>query len=659
MGFFRRKQIESGALARFIGSSLSGLSLNGKQKALENSAFWICLTNLMRTFATLPIHLYTVDGRSRKIDQTSESARLLKNPCPYLNGQKWRSIMAFNYELYGVAYAILERGRTGNVIAMYPVAPTLMRQTWKDGVLVYEYGPTSEKFKADDVLEITGLKVGYTSILSPLDYAQKDLSVAESSKALQIGYYKRGTTLGGIISVPRNTDIKVKDQLKAMFNNEFAGEGNAYKTAIIEESMKYEPIRLTENDSAKMNEAQSWTLQEVCRRFGVPPFFAGDLTKATFANSEQQNLNLIQFSLQPRAVFWESALDEKICKNGQYIKFSMAGFLRGDHTARASFYQSAIQNGWMTVNEVRALEDLNPVKEGDTLMFPMNYLSLAKAVTAEPVGYESVVKAVKEAVGVPVTLEALPEPVSLEEKRKADDLSFISEAQAVTRSSRAQVEAIIRAQLKAEIAELKRLVATGADSATVASEFKKFADNLATEYGQKYVPIFKAILDRLFPIVQKQVKTGTDVADDQRLAYAAKYAVSMAGRHGTARAGEVSRNMAGLEGDALVTGVDELTQDWITSLPKDESREETNRAGNAFNLFLFSQLGVTVMHVVANADACEFCKKLDGKVVEVNGAVLDKGANVDDGYGNIRIIQKSYKHPPFHTHCECGIAPGR
>lgn len=651
MGIFRRKQTEQIDLARVVGAGLGGLAMGGKAKALENSSFWICLTNLMRTFATLPLHMYTINGRNRNIDQVSEAAMLLRTPCPYLNSQKWRSIMAFNFELYGVAYAILDRGRTGNVIAMYPVAPSLMRSSWKNGKLIYEYGPSGEKFNSADVLEISNLKVGYTSILSPLDYAQKDISVAESSKALQIGYYKRGTTLGGIITVPRGTSKEVKDQLKIMFNNEFAGEGNAYKTGIIEDSMKYEPIRLTENDSAKMNDAQSWTLQEVCRRFGVPPFFAGDLTKATFANSEQQNLNLIQFSLQPRAVFWESALDEKICKNGQYIKFSMAGFLRGDHSARAAFYQSAIQNGWMTVNEVRALEDLNPVKEGDTLMFPMNYLSLKKAITAEPANN----------YGIPesVTLESISEPVPFEEKRKADDLSFISEAQAVTRTSRSKVEALIRAQLKAEIAELKRLATAGLDAEGIAAEFKKFTDSLASEYGQKYIPIFKAILDRLFPVVQKQVKTGNDVPEDQRLAYAAKYATSMANRHGNARVKDVTKAVTNLTPDEITTRVDEISQDWITSLPKNESQEETNRAGNAFNLFLFGQLGVTYMHVVANADACEFCKKLDGKVVEVNGAVLDKGENVDDGVGNVRIIQKTYKHPPFHTHCECGIAPGR
>jgi len=646
MGLFRRKKEairESFPVA--IGSAGYADFSNTQDKALENSTFWACLTNLCRTFATLPLHHYAMTGNRREVQQTSPVAKLLKQPCPYMPAYLWKFAMAFNFETAGIAYAIIGRSATGGVpIALYPVSPSVIRPEWKAGKLVYIYTPTGEAITAEDMLVINNTRIGFTSILSPLEYAKKDIALATSAKSLQTGYYKRGTTIGGIVTVPKGTDKTVKDQIKAMFNSEYAGEHNAYKTAVIEDVIKYDPIRLSEGDSKKMEEAQSWTLLEVCRRFGVPPFFAGDLTKATYANSEQQGTQLVQYSIQPRAKSWEDSLDAALCRNGEYVKFSLGGLMRGDHAARSTFYQSAILTGWMTVNEARALEDLNPVPEGDTLMFPMNYMSLENAIKSKPVG-----------IGYGEKQEA---PAPLSEKR-AKDMSFLTEVQAVTKTSRSRVESVIRAQLRAEIAELKRLVGDGLDAKTALEQFRAFCEGIAAEYGQRYLVIYRDIINRLAPIVQKQVATGVEPAADSMEAYAAKYSVSMAGRHGSSRAGEAERTLASLEGDALSGGVDSLADHWIETVPVIESADETARAGNAFNVFLYASLGVTMMHVVASGDSCEFCQKLDGKVVEVNGTILSKGDTVDDGAGNVRTISKNFKHPPFHTHCQCGVAPGR
>lgn len=630
----------------------AGPAYGGSESALENSAFWSCVTKLCRTFGSLPLHIYETNGNRREIMRNGAGARLLSDPCPYMTPYQWRFIMAFNYELYGVAYSVLKRSSMGDPIAAYPISPNAIHPIWKDGKLFYSIPATGEILPASDVLAIYNTPTGYASVLSPVEYASKDLSVASNAKALQDAYYKRGTTIGGTVTVPRGTPKEVKDAIKAMFAGEFSGMNGAYRVAVLEDIIKYEPIRLTEDDSKKMSDAQSWTLLEVCRRFGVPPAFAGDLTKSTYANQEQQGMELVTYSIQPRAKSWEDALDKVICKDGQYIKFSLAGLMRGDHASRSAFYQGAINTGWMTINEVRSLEDLNPIPEGDHLMFPMNYMTLADVVKGA--GVQGIPSYGEEKKIEPAQLGSLTE-------KRNQDLSFLSEAQAVTRSSRSQIESVIRKQLKAEIDEIKRLIATnqGQGVQNILDDFKAFCEKTADEYGQLYIPIYQGIINRLVPIVQNQVKTGSEISQESMNNYASKYAVSMAGRHGNARASEVSRAFDGHQEDELSTLADEMVSGWLETVPKTESFDETNRAGNAFNLFAFGMLGVSYMHVVASADACEFCRGLDGKVVEVNGAVLDKGTAVDDGAGNVRIINKTLKHPPFHTHCECGIAPGK
>ena len=100
--------------------------------------------------------------------------------------------------------------------------------------------------------------------------------------------------------------------------------------------------------------------------------------------------------------------------------------------------------------------------------------------------------------------------------------------------------------------------------------------------------------------------------------------------------------------------MDNLEQDY----PIDQSEEEVNRSSNAFAVFLFSQLHLSVFHVVAASNSCEFCSALDGKTASVEGYVLKKGSDVDTGDGGVRHINKDYRHPPFHSHCRCSVAPG-
>lgn len=644
MGLFQRRKDVSIA----ISSTPDGSLLRNRElPALENSSFWSCVTSLCSTFATLPLHAYRSKGGSRTVSCIGVVPRLLEHPCPYMTKTQWRWVMTFNFELYGKAMAIVERTGMGDPMALYPVAPSMMSSVWHEGRLFYQYAGTGEKLPAADVFVAYNTPVGYTSVLSPVAYADKDLDVAGNSKMLQTNYFKRGTTIGGVLTVPRNTPADVKEQLKAVIQGSYSGLSNAYKTMILEDNMKYEPIRLSETDSKKLAEAQAWTLQEVARRFRVPPFFIGDLTKATFANSEQQGTQLVIYALQPRAVAWEDAWGQ-LCADGEYVKFSLAGLMRGDHAARAAFYHNALMDGWMSINEVRALEDLNPIADGDSHYFPMNYTTIDKIGKNEPTGFPADQWLSKESC----------DASSMIEKRRKD-LAFLESTRTVTKSSRAQIESIIRRQLKAEIAELRKLVADEQTASGVIAGFGEYAKSIEAGFGDQYAPVYEGIMSRLLPLLQKEIGTANEVSAESMKAYAGKYASSMSGRHAAMRVSDVAKALRDLESSELDQAADDLADHWLDVVPADESTEETARAGNAFNVFLMGGLGISFMHVVASPDSCEFCSGLDGQVCEVNGVVLAKGAEVTDGEGNTRTIHKNFKHPPWHVHCHCGVAPGR
>lgn len=656
--FFRKKvqqQEQVIGLPGIVSNGYTDLAFSGANQALSNSPFWACVMNLCRTFASLPVHLYERNGESRQVNNTGAMAQLLKNPCPYMTSYQWRFVMGFNYEIHGVAYARLRFSSLGDPIQALPVSPRLLAPVWREGILTYRYMPSGEEIPATEILATYNTPVGFSTVLSPVEYAQKDIDVSTAAKNLQTNYYRRGTTIGSVVTVPRGTPKEVKTQLKAMFSNEFAGAGNAYKNLIVEDGMKYEPIRLEEKDSQKMTEAMEWTLLEVCRRFGVPPFFAGDLSKATYANSEQQGTQLVLYCIMPRTTSWEDSLNALIKRPGQYVKFNLGGLMRGDHAARSQFYRELIQNGVMTINEARALEDLNPVPNGDTVMFPMNFTSLDNIISGRNL------QQIQTPRGTDPWEQVDENQSDALVERRSRDLAFIEATAAPAKSSRARIESLIRKQLKAEIAEIQRLIATNQQQGvqTVIDNFREFCDKLAGQMAPEYTAIYQDVLQRMIPVVQTTVNTGDEIDQETADNYAATLASGMAGRHGSSRAGEIQRAFAGQQENELADIADEVVDHWLDVVPASEAKQETNRATNAMNLFIFSGLGVRYMHVVANPDACEFCQKLDGKVAEVNGAVLAKGTGVDDGQGNVRVIKKNYKHPPWHNACECGIAPGR
>lgn len=622
------------AISISVGSTYdSAMTSSLRYPALENSAFWACVTQLSRTFATLPLHVYRDTGKATVDDRSSDLAVLLKNPCPYMTPYVWRFIMAFNIEMRGEAMAIIER-KGKKVVALLPVSPNMMQADWEGNRLIYRYNGTT-RVPAENVLVISALPVGISGVLSPVDYATRDIEVAKNSQRLQDNFFKQGTTLGGVLTVPRGTSKEIKTSLMNLLKGEYSGSANAYKTMVIEDSMKYEPIRLSERDTNTMVEAQKWTATEVARRFGVPASFIGDRTSGgTYANIEQELLTLVSYSLQPRAIAWEEALGT-LCEPDQYVKINLKGLLRGDHATRSAWYHNAIMDGWMSINEVRHLEDMNPIKGGDEHFFPSNYTKLAD------VG--------KNFGGFPGYGEKKEKLDPIEEKKLVEK-RYVEGVLKEARSTRKKIETVMRKQLRQELDEFKRLY--NGNQGDVAIAFRSFVQEHADDWGAEYAPIYLDMIRELLPSVRKIAKVDDVVDEGGMAAFADKLAQGVAARFGLNRANEAEKAI--LDGEDM----DSLYSRWAEK-PSEESHEESQRAVNAGSLFCMTQLHIEFMHVSAQADACEFCSQLDGKVVEVNGVVLDKGTEVTDGYGNVRVIQKNYKHPPWHTHCECIVVPGR
>ncbi len=638
---FRKKINEDFSIAS---GSAPLSSLLTKPDALGNSAFWSCIINLSRLYATLPLKAYETmkDGSRMPVDKNRPLPVLLANPNPYMTSYQFLFYMGFNFELHGEAVAIIERSRAGIPLYLWPVSPNQVLAHWKNDKLVYTVSPEGKTYPASDILIISNTPSGYTNVLSPIRYANDDLDLEVKCKQMQKEFYEGASVIGNTISVPSNFNTEQKDEVRSLFKS-----AKKYRNLVLDERIKVTPIQIASNDISKLETASKWNVAEVARRFNVPPFMVGDTT-GTYNNSEQQGIVMVTYCLQPRVTAWEAALDSKLAYAGQYFKFNLSSLMRGDHATRAAYYHNGIMDGWLSVNDILLKEDMPKIgPEGDEHFFPMNYGTLKDIVAGKYASQPS-------PWDIPTEKKQNPDDIreSAISERRARDLRFLEAAKAPVRTSRKKLEKMIRAQIKKEIAKIRSLVATGQSTENVLKEFNEWLNENAAELQPQYKALYLDVIKRMLPVVAKEIGSDKEVDESRMEGFADSYATSLMGRH----TGYVYKRISQSIG---TEDFEQTADDLSNDLPISESSEEVNRSSNAFNVFLYGALGLQFMHVVAAADSCSFCGKIDGKTCKVDGYVLDKGTDVDDGEGNVRHIQKSYRHPPFHTHCECGVAPGK
>lgn len=357
MRWFSRKKTESKIP---VGVTSRGRLFTGDANCFKNSAFWSCITLLCSYYATLPLVPHE-EGSYNALGKGRLLYHLLENPNPFQSQYDFMYVMGLNFELYGKAYAVLER-KNGLVIGMYPVSPASVNPHWENGVLMFTvYGDNgSQTYRREDLLIINNTPSGYTTVLSPLQNSIEGLELAEKAKAMQAEYYEGGSVLGRIIKVQDKVYEEQKMQIKEMMD-----ASKNFHNLILPQSVEVDSLKTDGDNLAKLIEAQSWDVSEVSRRFHVPKAYLGD-TSGGYGSTEQQAIQLVQQCLYPRCKCWEMAFNADVCQENEYVKFDLRSLMRGDISTRSAWYQMTITHGIYSINEVRAFEDEAPIgAEGD------------------------------------------------------------------------------------------------------------------------------------------------------------------------------------------------------------------------------------------------------------------------------------------------------
>lgn len=379
----------------FMGGSTAGKNVT-ERSAMQMTAVYACVRILSEAIAGLPLHLYhsKADGGKEKAVGHPLYFLLHDEPNAEMTSFVFRETLMTHLLLWGNAYAQVIRNGKGEVIALYPLMPNRMQVNRNEkGQLYYQYNTSSDDaptmegstvvLMPEDVLHIPGLGfdglVGY----SPIAMAKNAIGLAIATEEYGAKFFANGAAPSGVLEHPGT--IKDPQRVRDAWMSQFGGSHNSGKVAVLEEGMKYTPISISP-EQAQFLETRKFQINEIARIFRVPPHMVGDLEKSSFSNIEQQSLEFVKYTLDPWVIRWEQSLQKTLLssedKKEYFFKFNLEGLLRGDYASRMSGYATARQNGWMSANDIRELENLDRIPAelgGDLYLINGNMLPLANA----------------------------------------------------------------------------------------------------------------------------------------------------------------------------------------------------------------------------------------------------------------------------------------
>ena len=392
----------------FMGGSTAGKTVT-ERSAMQMTAVYSCVRILSEAIAGLPLHLYRYgeDGSKQKALDHPLYTLLHDEPNPEMSSFVFRETLMTHLLLWGNAYAQILRNGKGDVIALYPLMPNKMTVDRDDeGHLYYSYQRSNDEalkpnsrviLSPHEVLHIPGLGfdglVGY----SPIAMAKNAIGLAIATEEYGAKFFANGAAPSGVLEHPGT--IKDPSRVREAWQSQFGGSSNSGKVAVLEEGMKYTPISISP-EQAQFLETRKFQINEIARIFRVPPHMVGDLEKSSFSNIEQQSLEFVKYTLDPWVVRWEQSIMRGLLspdeKKQYFVKFNVDGLLRGDYQSRMNGYAVGRQNGWMSANDIRELENMDriPAEEGGDLylingnMLPMKHAGAFANIQSDDDGKE-------------------------------------------------------------------------------------------------------------------------------------------------------------------------------------------------------------------------------------------------------------------------------
>lgn len=633
------------------------------ETALETTAVYACVRILAETIASLPLPVYRrrSDGGKERAPEHYLYPILHDMPNPEMTSFELRETLMGHVATWGNAYAEIELNRAGQVMALWPLRPDRMTVKREKGKLVYVYrlnkadakGRLEVPLPAYRVLHVRGLGYNGLTGYSPISMARQAVALALATEEFGARFFGNGARPGMVLKHPGKLSETAYDKLKKSWEERHQGLEKAHRVAILEEGLDVKEIGLPPED-AQFLETRKFQTTEIARLYRIPPHMLADLERATFSNIEHQSLEFVIHTVRPWLVRWEQAIHRALMtpaeRRAYFAEFLVDGLLRGDIQSRYAAYATGRQNGWLSANDVRRLENMNPIPGGDMYLIPLNMIPVEQA-GAGLGSMEQEPRALRD-----YSPPALPSPAAGPVEMRSAQLRHRLE----------QVHRPLYQEVLARVLRRERNDVGNAAKRILGrrswGEFELWLEEFYREHGRwtydQVAPTARAYGELVAEAAQEEVLQPQGFTPELET-FLHSYLAGYAARHtavSEARLREVMER-AQEEGIDPEQAVLAELETWPEERAAEDAGWESVRFGNALAMTVYALAGRTRKVWVSFGDTCPYCRDLNGVTVGITEWFITAGQEFQPE-GAERPLTTSWNtgHPPAHKGCDCMVA---
>jgi len=361
-------------------------------QAMRVAAVYACVKIIAETIAATPLHMYRNRPEGGK-DRANYHPLALIFGGVANNENTTQELLEYvlaSLLLRGTSYCEIVR-QSGKVVALNPLDASCMTpRRGDDNQLLFDYvvSGVTTTYRPEQLWRVTGLSSDGVTGYSNVSIGREALGVAIAAEKHAAKTFSNGASIPGVFQKEGVLSEEGFARLKEQLDSRADTLGDMMKPLLLEEGLNYQSVSMTLAD-AQFIESRKFQIAEVARIFRVPAHKVGLMDSATFGNIEHQSLEFVQDTLTPWCVRLEQTIKRDLLTANEklhyYAKFNLEGQLRGDVKSRYEAHGSALNNGWLSVNEVRALEDKNPIEGGDVYRVPLNMTDANADESGDPV----------------------------------------------------------------------------------------------------------------------------------------------------------------------------------------------------------------------------------------------------------------------------------
>ena len=620
--------------------------------ALQANTVFACVRVLAESVASLPFILYERDGKGKKRATDKGLYQVLHDIAnPRMTSFEYREFSMACLLLRGNAVSEVEWGGNGEIVSLTPINPKFIYDIRLVQGKLYYYilmpGAFENQILSEDrVLHIPGFSAkGYWG-LSMIQEARQSIGLALATEEFGARFFGNGAAPGGVLEHPGQLNDEAYKRMKKGWNEAHQGLSKSHRIAILEEGTQYKQVGIAPED-AQFLETRKYQDIQIAKIFRVPPHMVGDLEHATFSNIEQQSLDFVIHSLRPWLVRWEQRVFKDLLQPEErkkyFAEFLVDGLLRGDIVSRYQAFAVGRQNGWLSANDVREKENMNPIDGGDEYLVPLNMIPAGES-------------------GEGRAQETQPEsrswvPSETRAAKSARDRRRLMLNQ--VKVYRDLFSRMLKRQSKQIVNGAKKSLGQRSFS-----DFWNWLDDYLMDTQPDMVEEMSAAAELYAAEIASAAAEEVELAEvdkDWLNRFILRYLRAFASREAEQVRSKIEKVLADAQEsgtdpvEALETDFQEWNEERVDSLASDEA-VRTNGAVSV-QTYLMAGIGLLVWRTYGTS--CPYCNSLNGRVVGVNEWFLKAGEEFQPEGAETPIKpNRNVKHPPAHGGCDCLISAG-